>query len=120
MNSMVMTEKPRLVQRLAGALSSTIVPLGYKRPMMLDRVLRSAFERMGFNNPDEHLGAVKEKIAETFIDEIGPLMTASEYQKMKTYVEYGMSIEKAGELFSLSPADVRKMLSGKGTLRARD
>ncbi|QSY98634.1 hypothetical protein J2J97_32540 (plasmid) [Rhizobium bangladeshense] len=120
MNSMVMTEKPRLVQRLAGALSSTIVPLGHKRPAMFDRVLRNAFERMGFNNPDDHIGAVKEKIAETILNEIGPVMSTADYRKMKTYVDYGMSIEKAAALFSLSPAEAKKMLAGKGLVRTKE
>lgn len=115
----MMAEKTGLVARLAQALSTTIVPVAGKRPVLLDRVFRSALERMGFNNPDDRIPDIREKIAERFLEEIGPVMTEAELARLRVLVEHGITHEQASELFGVPVDQVRQALEGRALVRLR-
>lgn len=112
-----MEDRAGLVRRLGQSLATTIVPVAGKRPMLLDRVFRSALERLGFNNPEDRLPEIRERIAERFLEEIGPLMTEAEIARMRVLVEYGLSHQEAAELFGVPEQRVREVLEGRAVVR---
>lgn len=112
-------ERSTLISRLGQALGTAIVPVAGKRPMLLDRVFRSALERLGFNNPDDRIPEIRETIAERFLEELGPLMTESEIARMRVLLEYGLTPEQAAELFHVPVEHVRQVMEGKALVRLR-
>jgi hypothetical protein len=114
-----MVDSSKLVKRLGQALGSTIVPMANKRPMLLDRVFRSALERMGFNNPDDRLPEIREAIAERFLEELGPVMTEAELHRMRTLVYYGLDVPAAARLFNVPETVVNDVVAGEGKTMVR-